>query len=312
MFDIVRYDASRSSEWNRFVAQSKNGTFLFDRNYMDYHSDRFADHSLMFYRGGRLYAVLPANIDGATLCSHRGLTYGGLVTDLQATAANTVTLFGEMNDYLRSEGVKRVEYKAIPWIYHQVPAEEDLYAMFRQCKMTLASREISTTIFLQKDIRWSRLRRRGVRKAADAGVIVELTDDEAPFWQVLTNNLGTKYGIRPVHTLEEIRLLRSRFRPNMPLYVARKDGQTLGGVMLYLSPQVVHAQYSSATPEGKALGVIDLIYDRIMHHDYRHMPYFDFGKSTEEHGDNLNEPLIFQKEGFGGRGVCYDTYEWTI
>ena len=48
--DIRRYTPEKADEWNRFVAQSKNGTFLFDRRYMDYHADRFQDHSLMFYR----------------------------------------------------------------------------------------------------------------------------------------------------------------------------------------------------------------------------------------------------------------------
>ena len=35
---------------------------------------------------------------------------------------------------------------------------------------------------------------------------------------------------------------------------------------------------------------------------------FDFGVSTEQRGSYLNEGLIFQKEGFGGRAICYDTY----
>ena len=54
MFEIRRYTADRADEWNLFVAASKNGTFLFDRRFMDYHSDRFRDHSLMVYRDGRL------------------------------------------------------------------------------------------------------------------------------------------------------------------------------------------------------------------------------------------------------------------
>ena len=312
MVEIVRYAPERAAEWNQFVAQSKNGTFLFDRNYMDYHSDRFHDHSLMFYVKGKLYALLPANADADTLYSHQGLTYGGLITDMQATAAITLSVFHEMNAYLRGAGMQRVVYKAIPWIYHQVPAEEDLYAMYRECPLRLAAREISTTIMLQKDLRWSRLRRRGIQRAADKGVTVSLSDDEAAFWEVLTSNLQHKYGVRPVHSLEEIQLLRSRFRRQMPLYVARKDERVVGGVLLYVTPQVVHAQYSSATAEGKQLGAIDAIYDRIMHHDYHDFPYFDFGKSTEEQGHRLNETLIHQKEGFGGRAVCYDTYEWTL
>ena len=33
-------------------------------------------------------------------------------------------------------------------------------------------------------------------------------------------------------------------------------------------------------------------------------------RAREEEGKILNTTLIFQKEGFGGRGVCYDCYTW--
>ena len=59
MLEIRRYTPAMANEWNKFVAASKNGTFLFDRNFMDYHSDRFHDHSLLVYRGHQLYALLP-------------------------------------------------------------------------------------------------------------------------------------------------------------------------------------------------------------------------------------------------------------
>ena len=133
MFELKRYSPADAAEWNAFVAGSKNGTFLFDRSYMDYHADRFRDHSLMIYREGRLYALLPACIaaDG-TLWSHGGLTYGGVILSASASAADTVRLFAELNDSLRSEGIRRVVYKAVPWIYHRLPAEEDLYAIFRE------------------------------------------------------------------------------------------------------------------------------------------------------------------------------------
>ena len=72
MFEIKRYTPDLATEWNQFVATSKNGTFLFDRNYMDYHADRFTDFSLMIYRRGKLYALLPGNVDGDTFYSHQG------------------------------------------------------------------------------------------------------------------------------------------------------------------------------------------------------------------------------------------------
>ena len=313
MFEIRRYSEAQQGEWNKFIAESKNGTFLFDRNYMDYHSDRFTNYSLMFYVGDRLLAVLPAHAVGDTLCTHRGLTYGGLLMSVRLTIAETVTLFRELNDMLRAAGFRHVSYKAIPWIYHRLSADEDLYALYHVCKARIVARDYSTNIFLRANLRWERVRRRGVIRAERAGIHVEISENYGDFWQVLADNLGTKYGVKPVHTLAEIELLHERFPKNIVLYQAVLNGSVLGGVVLYVTSQVVHAQYSSATPEGKQLGAIDLIYDRIMHHDYKNYLYFDFGRSTEnDDGSGLNETLVFQKEGFGARGLCYDIYEYDL
>ncbi len=312
MFEIRRYTPEHVDEWNQFVAESKNGVFLFDRKYMDYHSDRFCDHSLMFYSDGRLLAVLPAHQSGDTLCSHNGLTYGGLVMSPRLTVVQTMHLFQEMNEYLRSQGIRHVSYKAIPWIYHRLSAEEDLYALYHECHARIVARDFATNIYLSAGLRWERVRRRGIARARNAGVVVERSNHYEAFWQVLADNLMNKYGVKPVHSLQEIELLHGRFPQNIQLYQAVREGKVLGGVVLYISSQVVHAQYSSASPEGKKLGVIDLLYDQIFK-DYRDYPYFDFGRSTEHpDGSGLNENLVFQKEGYGGRGLCYDIYEWEV
>ena len=312
MFEIRRYTPEHVDEWNQFVTESKNGVFLFDRRYMDYHSDRFCDHSLMFYLDGRLLAVLPAHQSGDTLCSHNGLTYGGLVMSPRLTVVQTMHLFREMNEYLCSQGIRHVSYKAIPWIYHRLSAEEDLYALYHECHARIVARDFATNIYLSAGLRWERVRRRGIVRARNAGVVVERSDHYEAFWQVLADNLMNKYGVKPVHSLQEIELLHGRFPQNIQLYQAVREGKVLGGVVLYISSQVVHAQYSSASPEGKKLGVIDLLYDQIFK-DYRDYPYFDFGRSTEHpDGSGLNENLVFQKEGYGGRGLCYDIYEWDV
>ena len=312
MFEIRRYSPEHVDEWNQIVAESKNGVFLFDRRYMDYHSDRFCDHSLMFYLDGRLLAVLPAHQSGDTLCSHNGLTYGGLVMSPRLTVVQTMHLFQEMNEYLRSQGIRHVSYKAIPWIYHRLSAEEDLYALYHECHARIVARDFATNIYLSAGLRWERVRRRGIVRARNAGVVVERSNHYEAFWQVLADNLMNKYGVKPVHSLQEIELLQERFPQNIQLYQAVREGKVLGGVVLYISSQVVHAQYSSASPEGKKLGVIDLLYDQIFK-DYRDYPYFDFGRSTEHpDGSGLNENLVFQKEGYGGRGLCYDIYEWDV
>lgn len=312
MFEIVRYSQERAHEWNTFVAHSKNGTFLFDRRYMDYHADRFTDFSLMIYRQGALYALLPANAEGDVLWSHRGLTYGGIVMTDKAMAERIQQLFRELNDYLRDHGFRKVVYKTIPHIYHRVPSEEDWFSLFSICRAQLVDRSISSTIDLLQPLKWRRDRKYGVNKAFANGVQVGESNDWAGFWQVLKTNLMHKYGAKPVHTLWEIELLHSRFPDDIRLFTAERNGQILGGTVIYLSPMVAHTQYISASPEGKALRVIDALFDYILHECDWPVRYFDFGTSNEEDGHILVEPLIYQKEGFGGRAVCYDTYEYGL
>ena len=301
-----------ADEWNLFVAASKNGTFLFDRRFMDYHSDRFCDHSLLVYRDQRLYALLPANQKDDTLVSHGGLTYGGLVTDSRCSAKGVLDAFTAINEYLRQQGFRHVVYKAVPWIYHQLPAEEDLYALTSVCHARLTIRDISSAIIGDRKIRFSESRKSGIRKAHRQGLTVAESTDFAAFWQILNENLTGKYGVRPVHSVAELELLHSRFPEKIRLYMAF-DGETpVGGTLLFLTPQVLHTQYISANAFGKQHGAIDLLFDHLINNTYKDYPYIDFGKSTVSDSADLNEQLIFQKEGFGARAVCYDTYEYDL
>mgnify|MGYP002578565846 CR=1 FL=1 len=81
MIEVKRYTDTDAELWNKFNAESKNSLFMFDRNYMDYHRDRFQDHSLMFYENEKLVAILPMSERENELVSHGGLTYGGFITD---------------------------------------------------------------------------------------------------------------------------------------------------------------------------------------------------------------------------------------
>ena len=299
-------------EWNAFVAQSKNGTFLFDRRFMDYHANRFQDYSLMFYDEDRLLAVMPAHVDGDSLMTHGGLTYGGLVMSPKIRAAQVCELFRDLNDILRQDGLRRVVYKAVPWIYHQQPAEEDLYALTSVCHAHLAIRDISSVIVGDRKKCFSGSRKDGIRKAHKKGLEVHESTDFAAFWRILNDNLTGKYGVHPVHSAAELELLNGRFPDQIKLYMVFDGEEPVGGTVLFLTPQVLHTQYISATPTGKAYGAIDLLFDELIHSVYADYRYIDFGKSTTSDSADLNEKLIFQKEGFGARAVCYDTYEYDL
>lgn len=310
--EIRRYRREDKELWNSFVSKARNATFLFDRNYMDYHADRFDDNSFMFYHKGKLKAVLPANVAGDTLYSHQGLTYGGLLLDKKATVEDVLECFDSLNSWLRENGISKVVYKALPWIYQQYPSEEDLYALTWKCKAQLISRDIASTIVIDNKLKFAESRKSGIRKALSLNIEVVESNDVDGFWHVLEDNLGNRYNAKPVHTASEMKLLMSRFQNNIKLYVAKMNGEIVGGTLIYVTPQVVHTQYISASVEGKKHGALDLLFDYIINKVYANCRYFDFGKSTEQGGAYLNEPLIFQKEGFGGRGVCYDWYQWEL
>lgn len=310
--EIRRYRREDKELWNSFVSKARNATFLFDRNYMDYHADRFDDNSFMFYHKGKLKAVLPANVAGDTLYSHQGLTYGGLLLDKKATVEDVLECFDSLNSRLRENGISKVVYKALPWIYQQYPSEEDLYALTWKCKAQLISRNIASTIVIDNKLKFAESRKSGIRKALSLNIEVGESNDVDGFWHVLEDNLGNRYNAKPVHTASEMKLLMSRFPNSIKLYVAKMNGEIVGGTLIYVTPQVVHTQYISASVEGKKHGALDLLFDYIINKVYANCRYFDFGKSTEQGGAYLNEPLIFQKEGFGGRGVCYDWYQWEL
>lgn len=314
MFEIKRYTAADSQQWNKFVKESKNGTFLFDRNYMDYHSDRFKDYSLMVFRKGALYAVLPANIKDNKVYSHQGLTYGGLIMSRKACTSEIVEVFSLINDLLKSDGIESVIYKPTPYIYHSIPAQEDLYALFKLTNARIIGRNISSTIYQSNKIKFIESRKSGIRKARNNGLEVKESSDFSEFWEILTNNLMTNHGVKPVHSLDEMTLLANRFPDKIKLYTVGSDALgVLGGTVIYeTNSQVIHTQYISANLEGKESGALDLLFDHLINEVYVNYPIFDFGQSTEEMGKVLNNSLIFQKEGFGGRGVLYDIYEYSI
>lgn len=299
--------------WDSFVQTSRNGTFLHLRDYMDYHSDRFRDYSLMVEDAGRLVAVMPAcAMPDATFCSHAGLTFGGLLIDSRMSQQQVIEAFRLINDLLRKEGFWEVTYKPVPHIYHRIPAEEDLYALFLECNATLISRAPSATIVSGERPPLSRGRKCALRKAERLGVEVCESEDFETFWQILTENLAQRHNAIPVHSLAEIRLLHSRFPDRIRLHLATHEGTIVAGCVMYLFDRVAHTQYISASPLGRELGALDPLINSVIDQYSATHRYFDFGISTESGGRVLNTGLMTQKEGFGARVIVQEAYSYAL
>ena len=306
-----RYNSSLASEWDRVVEESRNGTFLFKRNYLDYHSDRFSDHSLMFELGGEIVALLPANQKEGVIYSHQGLTYGGVIMTSRCKGTVVLEIFEKMIGYYRAKGIKEIIYKPVPHIYHIKPSEEDLYALYRY-KAELYSCGISSTIDLTQDISFNSLRTRGVKKALANNIEIKEEFNFAPFWEMLTQNLQQRHSVSPVHTLKEIEMLRDRFPENIRLYTASQSNELLAGVVIYETATCIHSQYIASSQKGRDLSALDLLFLNLIKERYKEYRYFDFGISTESNGDILNNGLLSQKEGFGATATIYNSYKITL
>lgn len=308
-FHIVRYENSMERQWNEFVASSRNSTFLFDRRYMDYHSDRFADCSWMVWKGGRLMALLPANVTpDRILHSHGGLTYGGwILPQSHIDGADVLKLFTEAIKVWKKENLQGLDYKTIPFFYASMPSQEDEYALFR-LGGRLSQCGLSSTINLRYPGRLNQLQRRHLAKTDPLSLEIKKTDDIEAFMSMLGDCLLERHSVVPVHTPEEMRLLASRFPDNIKFHVVTFEGRIHAGVCIYDTGRIAHAQYIATTAEGRRLNLLTPLFHRLITETYYKRDFFDFGISTEDGGQWLNEGLLRQKSSFGATGTVYKRF----
>ena len=305
--EIKKYCKSQQAQWDALVRASASGTFLFLRDYMEYHAHRFVDFSLMIYERNKLVALLPASRHDNKIVSHGGLTYGGFLALPELSSEKMLSIFDAVADYLRQQEIQTWEYKVVPYIYQLYPHAAEEYALYRLNATRIAC-NLSSSIDLATPLQYAELRRRCIKRAQKQGVTIHAENNFEPFWEILQDNLQERHGVKPVHSLQEITLLHNLFPSQIQLHTAMLNNKVVAGCVVYNTGRVAHAQYISASPEGKECGALDLLFAHLIENVYTSCRYFDFGISTEEGGNILNQGLLSQKEGFGARGVLYETY----
>jgi hypothetical protein len=308
-YRIEKYQKSHYSRWNELIAHSKNGTFLFHRDFMEYHSDRFKDLSLLLFEDEKAVAAFPAHIEGGEAFSHWGLTYGGLVYDEKAKLTGVIHMLRAILKYLQEQGIQKLHVKMVPSIYHKCPAEELNYALFT-ANAKLTRRDSLCVIDLEKNIRFTKTRRESVRRGEKNGLIIKEEADFELFWnRILIPNLANKHQVKPVHTIEEITMLHSRFPENIRHFNVYYNNEIVAGTTVFISDNVAHPQYVSGQKNKNELGSLDYLYSHLITNVFADKKYFDFGISNEQEGRKLNEGLVFWKETFGARTIVQDFYE---
>lgn len=309
---ILKYTPEYREQWENFLPLAKNSHFFFFRDYMEYHHDRFEDFSLLaLNEKGNVIALLPASRDGDTLISHGGLTFGGFITGEKMTAEGMLELFANTKDFLLSEGISRVIYKCLPSIYAKYPAEEDKYALFIN-NAQLIRRDVSSAIYLPDRYKYQKGRKWMVSRGKKNGIEVRESKNFKAFMELENSVLQAYHDTAAVHTADEISMLAERFPDNIHLYVGELEEELLAGTIIFENGSVVHTQYMANSDKGREMGALDRVIDYLITDKYAGYKYFDFGISNEQQGRYLNRGLIGQKEGFGGRAVVHDFYEWKF
>lgn len=311
---LSRYSPADRAAWDDFVVGAKNSTFLFLRDYMDYHADRFEDASLVALdERGTIRALLPASRKGSDLVSHGGLTYGGFITDERMTVGTMLELLEAVLRHLRDTGASSLLYKTVPRIYHRSPADEDLHALYVN-GAELVRRDILSVIDLST-AGWRPVVDGRIGKIAVAtreAVDVRRSDDFVGFWPVLTASLEERHEVRPVHSLEEMELLAARFPEQIQLFVAYAGDALVAGEVVYVTETAAHLQYAMTTTEGRKLSAHDLLVAHVLDAFSDRVRYFDFGHSSDREGRRINPGLIGFKEHFGARAVAHDFYRVRV
>lgn len=308
-YQIKIYNSSDFALWNGFIEKAKNATFLFHRNFMEYHNDRFEDFSLMVFEDEKLVAALPANRVGDEVYSHQGLTYGGFVVSEKVKLSNVLAILKASLSFLHEQKITTLHLKPIPAFYCNFFSEEIEYCLFllnAKCK----KKECLSVLDFSKEFSFSKDRKQCIRRGITANLIIKEETNFELFWnQILIPNLQQKHQAKPVHTFEEIANLQQHFPKNIRHFNVYHNDEIVAGTTVFITDKVAHPQYISGNEKKNKLGSIDFLYSHMITKVFLDKNYFDFGPSHRENGMKINEGILFWKESFGAKTTIQSYYE---
>lgn len=306
---VIRYENRLKNDWNCFVDEAKNGVFLFQRTFMEYHKDRFEDFSLLFYENNKLVALLPACKTGTICYSHKGLTYGGLIVKKTCKFDLYKAVFLALNNFLKEELFTEFVVKTIPSLYCETANEELVF--LHQFYGSSVEMNIGSVIYNDKKLVFSKSIVRNANNAQKKGIIIKKTNDFKTFWdELLLPRLQERFNKKPIHTLEEIIYLNEHFSSEIELYGAFLNDEMIAGTVLFNNKNFVKSQYIASKSIYNKLGGLDLLHYEIIKN--LKTLYFDFGTSSQDTSTLENTNLLSWKEQFGARTIVFPTYTFKI
>jgi hypothetical protein len=223
--------------------------------------------------------------------------------------ATFLHIFQELLKYLYEQEISNFKIKNLPTIYAKYFSEEVNYLLFL-VKAQLIRRDALAVLDLSKPLLLAKDRKEGIKRGEKNKLEIREEHDFELFWNtILIPNLKQKHQAKPVHTLEEIQFLKTKFPLNIRQFNVYYQNTIVAGTTIFETDTVAHSQYISGNETKNDLGSLDFLHNHLLTKVFHQKKYFDFGISNENEGKNINQGLSYWKESFGSQTVTQDFYE---
>jgi len=309
---VKKYTASYYDIWNTFIKESKQATFLFHRDFIEYHSDRFIDFSLMVFKNNELLCTIPANRVENELHSHQGLTYGGIFISEEANMILTKEILDAVFSFIKSQGIKKLVLKKMASFYRSYSVNLWDFITKNYKPKLIINQKLLCIDYSDYKIHKTKLKH--YRKGLKQELVIKKELSFKAFWnKVLLPCLLTKHNSKPVHSLKEIEYLHSLFPENILQYNVYIEDEIVAGITLFDKGDIVKSQYGAATSLGEKTYALDFLFVHlIMFYAKKHKNYFSMGTISTKNEQGYSLGLQNQKMELGCKEYPFEFFQINL
>jgi len=307
--EIQKYSLKFKELWDSFIDKADNGFFFFKRNYMEYHADRFYDYSLIVFIDNEIKALFPCNLNGDIIYSHQGLSYGGVLHEVDADIYILNSIHKAIISYFNNLGIKHINISPIPSLYSKT--KNDFYEQILKEEPTniLVQKPISTID--HELVKLPTRRKLRIPKTHEDNYCFEIVDDMNMVWPMIEQCYLSQHGFNPVHSQSEIAYLKNCFPEKILINTIKENvpnAPILAALITLDDKRIVKFQYIGYTEIARKANVIDYLYYKTINKSISENKNVDMGHSIDINSNQINNKILFAKRRHGAVEITATTY----
>lgn len=316
--DIVSFRDDDIKSWDSFVNVSVNGTLFHRLDFLSYPEKKFSPCHFAAKKGRETLAVIPGALlhdeNGVSFRSPYSASYGGFVFKKVPPFELASEIVESFVQEMKKRRVQRILITSAPSLYSNFSMDVLEFCMEQSgfhCMNADMTSAMRVDCFKSADdimLSFGENARRNVKKGKEYSVDITESNDLQMFYELIMEN-AQRVNYHPAHSLKELEKLCQCIPQNLKLFLARYNGESAGGILLFLcTPRVALAFYICVREEMKKAQPAALLYYHVLNWARENkFSWVDFGTSTLKMEPNFG--LARFKEGFGAVHFFRKTYE---